>query len=143
MLRLAAHSCLIFRGRPQNLRRRRDLSAARAVVRNAQTAVQAQAEWDNLLGPLVQEAGLNAETLITQDTASLLDEAQSSVSSLRQLRVQGEQLSLGLARTAELAQREELEHQLAALDRAIVERQTSIDARLFTGVDGCLSFDNG
>ncbi|NMM35238.1 MAG: AAA family ATPase [Phycicoccus sp.] len=111
----------------------RDLSAARAVVRNAQTAVQAQAEWDNLLGPLVQEAGLKAETLTTQDTASLLDEAQSSVSSLRQLRVQGEQLSLGLARTAELAQREELEQQLAALDRAIVERQTSIDARKETG----------
>jgi DNA repair exonuclease SbcCD ATPase subunit len=111
----------------------RDLSAARATLRAAQTAVQAQAEWDTRLGLLAEEAGLNAESLTAQDTASLLAEAQSSVTSIRQLRARGEQLSLGIARTAELAQREELEQQLTALDAAIAERQAVIDARKETG----------
>ena len=81
----------------------RDVSAARAAVRQAQAALRERAAWDGVLGPLAQEAGVTAESPTAEGTASLLEEARNSVWTLRQLRTRGEQLSLGMARTAELA----------------------------------------
>lgn len=110
-----------------------ELSAARSALRNAEDAALQRAEWARVLQMLQQDAGISQDGGTAPDVAAVRASVNTTIASIRQLRAQGEQLSLGLARAGELAQREELERQLVTVDAAIADQRAVIDVRNATG----------
>lgn len=111
----------------------RALTIDRTAVRDAQAAVEKRAEWTQTLETLADGAGYGRETPSAEQASSLRTEAETLIATIRRLRSQGERLSLGLARVAESAQRQELEQQLVAVEAALAARQAVIDSRTVTG----------
>lgn len=111
----------------------RQLSEAQAALRSAEIAQRQRNEWSRGREMLQREVELAQSDASVSDINELLMAANATIASNRLLRAQGEQLSLGLARAAELAQRDELERQLATVDAAIADQQALIDARNATG----------
>jgi exonuclease SbcC len=111
----------------------RVLAAAQAALRNGQIAAEQEAQWRSGLLPLIEEVGLRDGATLVEDLALLREEGDNTLESIRQLRAEGERLSLGLARAAEVAQRSDVEQQLESLDASIAKRRAAIEARAATG----------
>lgn len=110
-----------------------DLAEARASLRSAQQQVDARAAWQQSLDQYARDAGLETPQLGEANVADLRAASQAKVQSLRELRSEGERLALRLARAAELAQRGDLQSQLAALDSELEEREGDVRERTETG----------
>jgi energy-coupling factor transporter ATP-binding protein EcfA2 len=111
----------------------RELAAAQASVRTAQVASQQRREWARTLEALTQQADPHRKSLSREDAEALLARSQALVAATRDLRSRGEQLSLGLARAAELTQRVDLEQQLISVNEAIAQQSSVIEMRQSTG----------
>lgn len=108
------------------------VSSARRALRDARALAQQGIEWRQGLLTLLQDAGLGDGTTLA-GANEVLSEAEASLATLRELRSEGERLSLGVARASEMSQRHEVEKQLEATNAALAARSAAIDARAATG----------
>jgi DNA repair exonuclease SbcCD ATPase subunit len=111
----------------------RAIADQQAALRDAENAAQQRTQWTEALTALSSDLGYRDGTPTTNDVSAQLLEFQRRLGAKRQLRAQGEELSLGLARAAELAQREELEQQLAQVEVSLGTQQAIIESRNATG----------
>jgi DNA repair exonuclease SbcCD ATPase subunit len=94
--------------------------------------VQLALEWRTALEGLLAQTGLTEDDATVPAIVRQIELLDARIASLRQLRDQGERLSLGLARAAEAGLRAELNEQLAQVSADIAERRRTIDARVAT-----------
>lgn len=99
-------------------------------MRAARRVVEARRSWEVEAVALSSASGLSFDSLDESAVEQAIDAAEVRLTDLRNLRARGERLSLQSARTAEVAQRLELEKQIGSLvaqiasqQRVIVERQ--------------------
>ena len=107
----------------------RDATTAAQVLAEGERAAQQVADWQAALEPLLSETGLAYSGVMPPDLAAQIEGLAARATSMRQLRQQGEQLSLALARAAETSLRVELNEQLLQVSGDIAERRKTIDAR--------------
>jgi len=107
----------------------RDATTAAQVLADGQRAARQMADWQAALEPLLSETGLDHSDVILPEIAAQIEGLAARATSMRQLRQQGEQLSLGLARAAETSLRVELNERLVQVSGDIAQRRKTIDAR--------------
>lgn len=110
-----------------------DLAGARASFREAQQRADARGAWEQTLRQHARDLELEVDQVTEDSVTDRLAASQSKVSSLRELRSEGERLALRLARAAEVAQRADLERQLSATDSELEARESDLRARTETG----------
>lgn len=111
----------------------RKLATAQAAVRTAQVVSQRRGEWARTLEALTQQAALPPGGVSMETAKMLLSRAQALIARIRDLRTQGERLSLGLAQASELTQRVDLEQQLVSVNAALARQTDAIEMRKSTG----------
>jgi exonuclease SbcC len=111
----------------------RELATAQALVRNAEASEAARAQWDQAATALAADSGLEFSPDLEALAEEWLAVGRDAVLSLQRLRSAGEQFSLQLARVAELAQRTEVEQQIAVLRNDLVAREAEWHSRGETG----------
>jgi DNA repair exonuclease SbcCD ATPase subunit len=107
----------------------RDATTAAQALAEGQRTAQRVADWQAALEPLLSETGLANAELVLPEIATKIERLTARVTSMRELRQQGEQLSLGLARAAETSLRAELNERLMQVSGDIAKRRKTIDAR--------------
>ena len=110
----------------------RSVTTAARALSIAQRAAQQVADWQASLESLLSEVGMAEVDATSSAIADQIEDFASRGLRMRQLRERGEQLSLGLARSAEASLRAELNERLAQLDADIAQRRKTIDARQAT-----------
>ena len=110
----------------------RDATTAAQVLAEGQRLAQQVADWQAALEPLLSETGLTHSEGMLSGIAAQIEGFAARAASMRQLREQGEQLSLGLARAAETSLRVELNERLVQVSGDIAQRRKTIDARQAT-----------
>jgi len=110
----------------------RDATTAAHVLADGRRAAQEAADWQAALEPLLSEAGLAHSEFMPSGIAAQIEGLAARATSMRQLRQQGERLSLGLARAAETSLRVELNERLVQISGDIDQRRKTIDARQAT-----------
>lgn len=109
------------------------LAESRAALRSARTAGDAYAAWQQTLSDLAEQATLEVSSDLERQANEKGADLRVSVDLARQLIGEGEHLSVLLARSAEIAQREDLERQAEALSNEVTGREQDLTARLETG----------
>jgi hypothetical protein len=102
-------------------------------LRDAREAHTRVAAWRAALVRFATDAGIAGAIPSREAVSHQAREAESRVSAIHELRLQGETLSLGLARLTEAARRQELEQRLAEVDLKIATQTFAIRARNDTG----------
>lgn len=110
----------------------RSAATAGRALAAGQRAAQQVADWQEALQPLLTETGLGEAEATPSAIETQIQVVASRAESMRQLREEGEQLSLGLARAAEASLRLELKENLDQISAEIGQRRRTIDARLAT-----------
>lgn len=110
----------------------RDAITAAHVLADGRRAAQEAADWQAALESLLSEAGLAHSEFMPSGIAAQIEGLAARATSMRQLRQQGERLSLGLARAAETSLRAELNERLVQITGDIDQRLKMIDARRAT-----------
>lgn len=104
-----------------------------ARLREAEQGNASRDEWEKTLQRQVADVGLEGEDDRLQRATELHESLSSRQETLAALRREGEAFSLRLARAGEIAQRSELERELATLDTELEQRETELAARTATG----------
>ena len=112
-------------------RERLRVEASNALL-HADQAARAESDWQRTRDQLVQDARL-AEGDVVQEASTTAQALQGQAEEIRTLRQIGDQLSLQLARTGELAQRTQLERELASLQAQIAGMESETAGRTATG----------
>lgn len=107
----------------------RDLASQQTALRNAEDAAARRAQWTQVLAALRDEIEGGERIAAPQDASSRLEELVQRLDVARRLRIRGNDLSLSVARAAELAQRQELSEQLAESDAALARQRQQIEDR--------------
>lgn len=107
----------------------RALAETRSALRNAGQLERARTSWEQTLEQLVAEAGLSMTENLAAAAEALRAQVENAVEALSELRRRGERVGLQLARSAELAQRVELERELAMLDQNAMDQEADLQAR--------------
>jgi hypothetical protein len=94
----------------------------------------ARRDWELALGRLAHEVELEPSEGLKDHAEERLASGHEAVEAIRDLRAEGEGLSVQLARSVELAQRGELERQAANLSRDLMTREQELAKRIETGV---------
>lgn len=110
-----------------------NLAIANAALRESEQAQRAIAAWEETRDQLARDVGIEVTGELVEGLGQLQDISRAAVKTIRALRSAGEQINLQLARAAELEQRADLEHQLAALNNDLAQREGSLASRVETG----------
>jgi DNA repair exonuclease SbcCD ATPase subunit len=110
----------------------RTAAAAARELAAGQRAAQQVTDWRAALGQLLSQAGLNEPDATPSAIAAQIEALGMRATRMRDLRAEGERLSLGLARAAEAPLRAELTQRLAALSAEIDSRRKVIESRMAT-----------
>ena len=113
-------------------RRERLLVEASSALLHAEQAARVVADWQRTRDQLVQDTQLVAGDPV-QGPSAAAQALQEQAEGIRALRQVGDQLSLQLARTGELAQKAQLEGELASLQAQIAGQESEIASRTATG----------
>lgn len=111
----------------------RHLADVKAQSRNVQIAQDARKDWEVALGRLANEVQLEPSEGLKDRAEAGLASAREDADAIRDLRAEGEGLSVQLARSVELAQRGELERQAENVNRDLVMRERELAKRIETG----------
>jgi DNA repair exonuclease SbcCD ATPase subunit len=111
----------------------RALAEATAALRQGEQAAHALAEWQRTRDQLVRDAGLSETDDLVREAAAAADALRARAEGIQELRNNGDELSLQLARTGEVALRAQLERELASLQPEIAARAAAILSRGETG----------
>lgn len=111
----------------------RGLSEASAALLSARQLALRHDQWQVTLNALAQEMPDVAKPLDLRAVAAAAETIEMHVLQARALRVEGERLSLDLARAAEAAQRQQLEAQLRVLEEEIAGLSAALESRRATG----------
>ncbi len=119
----------------------RDATTTAQALAEGQRLGQQVADWQAALEPLLSETGLAHSEGILSGIAAQIEGFAARAATMRQLREQGEQLSLGLARAAETSRRVDLNERLVQISADIDQRRKTIDARQATRALGSSVLD--
>lgn len=111
----------------------RRLAEIRAQLREARTGLDNLNAWEQAVLALAREAGLDAGDNLDQRASASAATARAAIEAVRALKAEGERLSVQLARSAEVAQRADLERQAGTLSSDLGSRETDLAARVETG----------
>ncbi len=111
----------------------RRLAEVRVQLRDARSGQELREAWEQALARLAKEAGLEPSEVVKDGPKENLIAAQAVAGTIEGLRTAGEQLSVGLARSAEIAQRGDLEKQAESLTRDLAARERELTTRTKTG----------
>lgn len=109
------------------------LAEIRATLRSARAAADAYAAWQQTLTDLAGQAVLEVSADLERQASAKDADLRSSIDLARQLIDEGERLSVQLARSAETAQRADLERQVEALAVELAAREEELLTRVETG----------
>src|SRR5579884_732938 len=109
--------------------------AAEAASRlgEAEQANAAREEWELVRQRLAADAGLDVQDDLSRRAAGLRDLLDARQDTLAALRREGDGFALRLARAGEMAQRAELERELATLNAELGQRDAELAVRTATG----------
>jgi exonuclease SbcC len=110
----------------------RALAEVRAQLRDARTRAEERRAWQQTLSDLSQEVGLDPGDGLVERVDEALATARTLVDAVKALKSSGERLSVQLARSAELAQRTDLEGQAETLTGQLAAREADLLARIET-----------
>jgi exonuclease SbcC len=110
----------------------RQLFAAQAALRTAERSEASRAQWDQTTASLTAECGIDVSPELATIAADRLTGIRSNVTDLQRLRRAGERFSLQLARVSEIAQRSEVESQVATVKADLALRELEWQSRLDT-----------
>lgn len=110
----------------------RHLAEVRAQLRQARSRVRERTAWEQTVLALAEEGGLEPGDDLGARAASTATAARTTIEAVKSLKTEGERLSVQLARSAELAQRADLERRAATLTSELVSREEDLAARIAT-----------
>lgn len=108
----------------------RRLADVRAQLRNARSGLENRKAWQQTVAELAQDLELEPGDDLGERATAALAAARTAIEALRSLKTEGERLSVQLARSAELAQRVDLERQARALTSELASREEDLAARI-------------
>ncbi len=111
----------------------RRLAEIRAQVRTARAAREQRTAWEQTLIGLRRDVGMHHSDDTSERAQADAVAARGIADSIRILRSEGERLSVQLARSAETAQRTDLERQVAVLSADLAAREQELASRQATG----------
>lgn len=110
----------------------RALAEVRAQLRSARTGSEARTAWEQTAADLAREVDLDPADGLGDRVAASLAAVRAIIDAVKSLKSEGERLSVQLARSAELAQRADLEKQADTLTRELGSREDDLSARIET-----------
>lgn len=111
----------------------RRLADVRAQLREARANLDNRNAWEQAVSELAQEAGVDPGDNLGERASTSAATARTAIEAVRALKAEGERLSVQLARSAELAQRADLERQATTLASDLASREADLAARVETG----------